>query len=155
MVLLCTKSGKAMSKIASKWPSRPWKWPRSPRSNLVFALPWCFMVPNLVRLPQIFLQILSRNHLAYVCLYNTITYENIPILSIKSWRIKRRIAESHLITCTTHEKLNTTLAVGPNALWRVIQAMVISHFSGLRQCLIRRSAKHCNQLSAQNPECCS
>ena len=35
---------------------------RLPSSNLVFALCWCFCAPNLVRVHQIVLQILSGNH---------------------------------------------------------------------------------------------
>ena len=33
--------------------------------NLVFALPWCFCVPTLMRIDQRFLQIFSENNLAY------------------------------------------------------------------------------------------
>ena len=43
---------------------------RSPSSNLVFVLPWCSCVPCLVRILQIFLQILSGNHLSYVVALN-------------------------------------------------------------------------------------
>ena len=50
---------------------------RSPSSNLIFVLPWCFCVSNLVKVRQIFLEILSGNHLAYAhlpaCSYNAIT----------------------------------------------------------------------------------
>ena len=38
---------------------------RSTGSNLVFTMPWCFSVPNLVRIHQLFLQILSGNHLSH------------------------------------------------------------------------------------------
>ena len=42
----------------------------SPGSNFAFGLPWCFSVPNLVRIRQIFLEILSGNHLSYVVALN-------------------------------------------------------------------------------------
>ena len=45
---------------------------RSPRSNLVFASHWCFCVPNLVRIRQIFLAILSGNHLSHAVALNEI-----------------------------------------------------------------------------------
>ena len=38
---------------------------RSHGSKIIFVLPWCFCVPNLVKIRQIFLEILSGNHLAY------------------------------------------------------------------------------------------
>ena len=37
---------------------------RSPSLNLVFFLLWCFSVPNLVRISQIFLQILCGYHIS-------------------------------------------------------------------------------------------
>ena len=40
--------------------------------NLVFALPWCFCVQNLVKIPGIFPQILRSNHLAYVAILNDV-----------------------------------------------------------------------------------
>ena len=43
---------------------------KSPSSNMVFVLHWCSCVPCLVRICQIFLQILSGNHLAYVVALN-------------------------------------------------------------------------------------
>ena len=42
----------------------------SPGLSLVFVLPWCFCVPYLVRISQIFLEILSGNHLLYVVAVN-------------------------------------------------------------------------------------
>ena len=47
---------------------------RSPSSNLVSYLSWCFCVPNAVRIHQIFLQILSKNHLTYVAALNGLHY---------------------------------------------------------------------------------
>ena len=77
-VLQCTKFGEDMSNIywdiewKPSFMSSPWMTfvtlkvkSRSPSSNFIFGLPWCFCVPNLVRIDQIFLEILSRNHLAY------------------------------------------------------------------------------------------
>ena len=43
---------------------------RSLHSNLVFVFPWCFWVSYFVRICQIFLQILSRNHLPYAVALN-------------------------------------------------------------------------------------
>ena len=69
LVLLWTKFGEDMSNISwdieqkPSFISRHPKWPltlkmrsRSPSSNLVFVLPWCFCVPNLARIHQIFLR---------------------------------------------------------------------------------------------------
>ena len=53
-------SSPLMTSVTSKLRSR------LPGSNLVFALPCCSCVPNLVRIRQIFLQILSENHLSCV-----------------------------------------------------------------------------------------
>ena len=50
-----------MSFVKLKRISRSWG------SNLGFAMPWWFCLPNLVRRSRISLQILSRNHLSYVC----------------------------------------------------------------------------------------
>ena len=58
LVLLCTKFGEDTSSLSSDTQWKPsflckitW--------TLVFILPWCFCVPNLVRICQIFLQILE------------------------------------------------------------------------------------------------
>ena len=40
-------------------------WLRSLSSNLVFVLPWCFWVQNLVRIHQLLPQVLSGNHLSH------------------------------------------------------------------------------------------
>ena len=68
LVLLCIKFGEDTSNISSDMEQKPsfiycqLKWPvilkirsRAPGLNLVFALPWCFSEPNLVRIHQIFL----------------------------------------------------------------------------------------------------
>ena len=46
---------------------------RSPSLNLVFFLTWCSCVPNLVRIHQVFLEILSdKNHLSHAVALNNL-----------------------------------------------------------------------------------
>ena len=45
-------------------------------SNLVLALPWCFSVPNLVKMHQIFFRILRWHHIAYAATINDREHEN-------------------------------------------------------------------------------
>ena len=42
----------------------------SPDSNSVFILPWCFIVPNLVKIGHIFLEILRESYLSYAVALN-------------------------------------------------------------------------------------
>ena len=70
---------------------------RSPGSNLVFVLPWCFWVPILVRIYQIFLQIMSGNHLSYAVAFNDLCDLG---NKVKVTRFKLGLCHALLLLCT-------------------------------------------------------
>ena len=70
---------------------------RSHSSNFVFALHWCSCVPYLVRIHQIFLQILSGNHLSYVVTLNDLCdLEN----EVKVTQFKLGLSIALVLMCT-------------------------------------------------------
>ena len=82
---------------------------RSPSSNLVFDLPWCFCVPNLVRRDQIFLQILSRNHRAYVVDLNDVCN---PDNEVKVTQFKLGLCLALVLLCNIFgEDMSNTLQI--------------------------------------------
>ena len=70
---------------------------RTPGQILVFVLPWCFCVPNLVRIHQIVLQVLSGNHISYLVALNDLRdLEN----KVKVTRFKLGFRHALMLPCT-------------------------------------------------------
>ena len=74
---------------------------RSPSSNLVFDLPSCFCVPTLVSICQIFLKILSGNHLSYAVAFNDLcNLEN----EVNITRLELGLHLALLLLCTKFDE---------------------------------------------------
>ena len=111
---LCTKLGEDTSNISSDIEGKPsFKWHclkyevKVTRSNLVIDMPWCLCVPNLVRIHQKFLQILSSNHLSYVVALNDLCdHEN----KVKVTQFKPCLCLALVLLCTTFSEKMSIIA---------------------------------------------
>ena len=75
---------------------------RTPGKNKVFALPWCSYVPNLVRIRQLFLEILSENHLSHGVSLNDLCDLEIEV---KVTRVKLDLCLALVLICTNLVKI--------------------------------------------------
>ena len=110
--LLCTKFSETLRNISSDIKRKPFqsnlndlcdleKKDTVMRFNLVSALPWCLCVTNLVRLHQIILQLLSRNHFSYpIALIDHCDLEK----KVKITRFKPGLCHALVLLCTKFGK---------------------------------------------------